>query len=41
MSIPVRLIEENNPEWYDLYNIICEDTGFLPEFIPYLDTGQE
>jgi len=26
----LRLIEENNPEWNDLYEIICEDTGFLP-----------
>ncbi len=26
----LRLIEENNPEWNDLYDIICEDTGFLP-----------
>jgi predicted GIY-YIG superfamily endonuclease len=26
----LRLIEKKNPEWNDLYNIICEDTGFLP-----------
>ena len=26
----LRLIEENNPKWNDLYDIICEDTGFLP-----------
>jgi len=26
----LRLIEENNPEWNNLYDIICEDTGFLP-----------
>jgi predicted GIY-YIG superfamily endonuclease len=26
----LRLIEENNPEWNDLYGIICEKTGFLP-----------
>ncbi len=26
----LRLIEGNNPEWNDLYDIICEDTGFLP-----------
>ncbi|MEW6067277.1 MAG: GIY-YIG nuclease family protein [Nitrospirota bacterium] len=26
----LRLIEENNPEWNDLYDIICEGTGFLP-----------
>ena len=25
----LRLIEENNPEWNDLYDIIREDTGFL------------
>jgi putative endonuclease len=26
----LRLIEKNNPEWNDLYDIICEGTGFLP-----------
>ena len=26
----LRLIEKNNSEWNDLYDIICEDTGFLP-----------
>jgi predicted GIY-YIG superfamily endonuclease len=26
----LRLIGENNPEWNDLYGIICEKTGFLP-----------
>jgi len=26
----LRLIEENKPEWNDLYDIICEGTGFLP-----------
>jgi len=35
----LRLIEKNNAEWNDLYDIISEDTGFLPEFIPYLIRG--
>jgi putative endonuclease len=26
----MRLIEKNNPEWNDLYDTICEETGFLP-----------
>jgi putative endonuclease len=26
----LRLIEKNNAEWNDLYDFICEDTGFLP-----------
>ncbi|MEW6600050.1 MAG: GIY-YIG nuclease family protein [Nitrospirota bacterium] len=26
----LRLIEEQNPEWKDLYCDICEDTGFPP-----------
>jgi putative endonuclease len=24
----LELIEKSNPEWNDLYHIICEDTGF-------------
>jgi putative endonuclease len=26
----LRLIEKDNPEWNDLYDNICESTGFLP-----------
>jgi putative endonuclease len=26
----LRLIEKDNPEWNDLYDNICENTGFLP-----------
>ncbi|MEW6602712.1 MAG: GIY-YIG nuclease family protein [Nitrospirota bacterium] len=29
-SWKLRLIEEQNPEWNDLYYDICEDTGFPP-----------
>ena len=39
----LRLIEESNPEWRDLYPDIMGEkgAGFLPEFTPYSDTGQE
>ena len=26
----LRLIEGDNPDWNDLYDVICEKTGFLP-----------
>ena len=29
-SWKIRLIEDENPEWLDLYNSIIEDAGFPP-----------